>query len=127
MFNSNTNICAKGKKYCSHGVAQRHSRNSGCFSDCCIKDECKVFGIRALKNRPMQSPGRFTTEQQNRLVCQIARRNPNVSYPELKQHLEATDMFQWKPIKNTSCLRVVQQKIVKVNELCRQNGYVYKI
>ena len=53
------------------------------------KTYARYLELGTHKDRPIQIRQRVTTEQQDRLVCQIARRNPNVSHPELQRQLLA--------------------------------------
>lgn len=88
------------------------------------KTYARYLELGTLKNRPRQSRQRVTTEQQDRFVCQIARRNPNVSHPELKrQLLEATGVnVSVETIRKRLRARgLYSRRQLRVPELSRQN------
>lgn len=107
------------------GMSQREiARTVGVTQGVVSKTYSRFLELETLKNRPRRSRGKVTTEQQDRFLAQIARRNPTVSHPELqRQLLQATGVsVSVETIrKRLRARELFSRRQLRVPELSRQN------
>lgn len=107
------------------GMSQREiARTVGVTQGVVSKTYSRFLELGTLKNRSRRSRGKVTTEEQDRFLVQIARRNPTVSHPELqRQHLQVTGIsVSVETIRKRLRARgLFSRRQLRVPELSRQH------
>lgn len=107
------------------GMSQRHiAATVGVSQGIVSKTYTRFLELGTLKNRPRQSRRRVTTDEQDRYLAQIARRNPTSSIPELKRQLvQATGVgVSLETVrKRLRARNLFSRRQLRVPELSREN------